>query len=142
MFAGYDDGQCLGWDTLLRRPVVELTGHENRVTSLGVAPDGTAVCTASWDTIVRVRRPPPPLSPPPKFAFTPDRPWLTRPFACDRTAAVRPPGVCVRISVVCLAARLVGDLYYYGCARFVCRLDRDFYSCAAKVTAAAAWHPR
>ena len=55
MFAGYDDGQCIGWDTLLRRPTLQLTGHENRVTSLGVSPDGTAVCTGSWDTVLRVR---------------------------------------------------------------------------------------
>ena len=55
VFAGYDDGQCIGWDTLLRRPTVALTGHENRVTSLGVAPDGNAVCTGSWDTVLRVR---------------------------------------------------------------------------------------
>jgi WD40 repeat protein len=60
MFAGYDDGQCVGWDTLLRRQAVQLPGHDSRVTSLAVAPDGTSVVTGSWDTVLRVRRLPKP----------------------------------------------------------------------------------
>lgn len=55
LFAGYDDGQCVGWDTFHRRPSMHLQRHENRVSCVGVAPDGNAVATASWDALVRVR---------------------------------------------------------------------------------------
>ena len=38
-----------------------LYGHENRVSSLKVSPDGTAIGTASWDTTIRLD---PPKNPP------------------------------------------------------------------------------
>ena len=31
-----------------------LTGHENRVSCLGVSVDGMALCTGSWDSTLRV----------------------------------------------------------------------------------------
>lgn len=31
-----------------------LTGHENRVSCLGVSSDGMALCTGSWDSTLRV----------------------------------------------------------------------------------------
>jgi len=31
-----------------------LYGHENRVSCLKVSPDGTAICTGSWDFTLRV----------------------------------------------------------------------------------------
>lgn len=56
LFAGYDDYNCLGWDILgsTDKSVYQLTGHENRVSCLGVTPSGEALCTGSWDTTLRV----------------------------------------------------------------------------------------
>lgn len=31
-----------------------LYGHENRISCLKSSPDGTAICTASWDCTIRV----------------------------------------------------------------------------------------
>jgi guanine nucleotide-binding protein G(I)/G(S)/G(T) subunit beta-1 len=56
LFAGYDDYSCYVWDTC--RPDVEptqtLQGHENRVSCLGVTEGGEALCTGSWDTLLKV----------------------------------------------------------------------------------------
>ena len=30
------------------------TGHENRVSCLGVSPTGDALCTGSWDTLLKI----------------------------------------------------------------------------------------
>ncbi|KAK3830013.1 MAG: WD40-repeat-containing domain protein [Linnemannia gamsii] len=54
MFAGYDDYNCNVWDTLRSDRVGVLMGHENRVSCLGVASDGMAMCTGSWDTTLKV----------------------------------------------------------------------------------------
>jgi guanine nucleotide-binding protein G(I)/G(S)/G(T) subunit beta-1 len=55
MFAGYDDYNCYVWDTVCtKQQVAQLVGHENRVSSLGVCPSGQALCTGSWDTLLRV----------------------------------------------------------------------------------------
>jgi guanine nucleotide-binding protein G(I)/G(S)/G(T) subunit beta-1 len=56
LFAGYDDYNCLGWDVLgpEDKSVYQLQGHENRVSCLGVAPSGEALCTGSWDTTLKV----------------------------------------------------------------------------------------
>lgn len=32
-----------------------LQGHENRISCLGVSSDGTALCTGSWDSTLKVR---------------------------------------------------------------------------------------
>jgi WD40 repeat protein len=53
LFAGYDDYNCYGWDTQLGTLVAEMKSHENRVSCLGVTKDGKALCTGSWDTLVR-----------------------------------------------------------------------------------------
>ena len=29
-------------------------GHENRVSCLGVSPSGDALCTGSWDTLLKI----------------------------------------------------------------------------------------
>lgn len=42
------------WDTLKGERVGVLTGHENRVSCLGVSSDGMALCTGSWDSTLRV----------------------------------------------------------------------------------------
>eukprot|EP00127_Corallochytrium_limacisporum_P000648 Clim_evm47s22 gene=Clim_evmTU47s22 len=50
LFAGYDDFHCYVWDTLKAQRVGDLQGHENRLSCLGVSPDGKALCTGSWDS--------------------------------------------------------------------------------------------
>ena len=44
------------WDTLKGERVGVLTGHENRVSCLGVSVDGMALCTGSWDSTLKVTR--------------------------------------------------------------------------------------
>lgn len=56
LFAGYDDYNCMAWDTVGTGEKAQyvLTGHENRVACLGVAPSGEALCTGSWDTFLKI----------------------------------------------------------------------------------------
>lgn len=56
LFAGYDDYMCYGWDCLKQSSsfVYQLQGHENRVSCLGVNTQGRALCTGSWDTLLKV----------------------------------------------------------------------------------------
>ena len=56
LFAGYDDYNCNAWDVLgsQEKQVFQLQGHENRVSCLGVSPDGDSICTGSWDTTLRI----------------------------------------------------------------------------------------
>ena len=57
LFAGYDDFNCNVWDTLKAERVGVLSGHENRVSCLGVSSDGMALCTGSWDSTLKVAYP-------------------------------------------------------------------------------------
>jgi len=54
LFAGYDDFNCYVWDTLAGKQVGCLAGHDNRVSCLGVCYDGSALCTGSWDSFLKV----------------------------------------------------------------------------------------
>jgi guanine nucleotide-binding protein G(I)/G(S)/G(T) subunit beta-1 len=54
LFAGYDDYNCYVWDTQLGTLVDQLIGHDNRVSCLGVSPDGKGLCTGSWDTLLKI----------------------------------------------------------------------------------------
>ena len=57
LFAGYDDFNCYAWDTLGNGGVHAFQlpqPHDNRVSCLGVAPNGTAMCTGSWDTLLKI----------------------------------------------------------------------------------------
>jgi len=60
LFGGYDDYQCLAWDSLHggsdygSSPLYALGTHENRVSCLGVQERGHALCTGSWDTTLKV----------------------------------------------------------------------------------------
>ncbi|KAL0094833.1 G protein beta subunit [Phycomyces blakesleeanus] len=54
LFAGYDDYSTQIWDTLKGERVGALSGHENRVSCLGVSSDGMALCTGSWDSMLKV----------------------------------------------------------------------------------------
>ncbi|KAG5178676.1 WD40-repeat-containing domain protein [Tribonema minus] len=56
LFAGYDDYNCYVWDVTSNTgmPAYQLAGHENRVSCLGVNPKGEALCTGSWDTLLKI----------------------------------------------------------------------------------------
>jgi len=56
LFAGYDDYNCYVWDifSATANPAFSLMGHENRVSCLAVNPSGEALCTGSWDTLLKV----------------------------------------------------------------------------------------
>ena len=53
LLAGYDDFNCNVWDTLKGDRVGVLTGHDNRVSCLGVTEDGIAIATGSWDSFLK-----------------------------------------------------------------------------------------
>ncbi|XP_065351424.1 guanine nucleotide-binding protein subunit beta-2 [Cloeon dipterum] len=54
VLCGTDDGNVHSWDTLKTNHCGQLHGHENRVTSISVSPNGIALVSASWDMNVRV----------------------------------------------------------------------------------------
>jgi guanine nucleotide-binding protein G(I)/G(S)/G(T) subunit beta-1 len=54
LFAGYDDYNVNIWDTLKGERVGVLAGHDNRISCLGVSDDGIALCTGSWDSLLKV----------------------------------------------------------------------------------------
>jgi len=54
LFAGYDENKCQVFDTLTGQPVWLLEGHDNRVSCLGINVDGSALCTGSWDSYLKV----------------------------------------------------------------------------------------
>ena len=54
LFAAYDDTVCQVWDTLKGETAGELRGHAQRISCLGVASDGCALATGSWDGTLRV----------------------------------------------------------------------------------------
>ena len=54
LLAGYDDFNCNVWDILKGDRVGVLTGHDNRVSCLGVTEDGLAVATGSWDSFLKI----------------------------------------------------------------------------------------
>ena len=54
MFAGYDDYNTHVWDILKLEKVCCMMGHENRVSCLGVNEEGTALCTGSWDSFLKI----------------------------------------------------------------------------------------
>lgn len=54
LMCGSDDHNVHLWDTLKGQHNGTLSGHENRITSISVAPSGIAVASCSWDQHVRV----------------------------------------------------------------------------------------
>lgn len=55
LFAGYDDYSVRVWDSLKGEQVGTLSGHDNRVSCIGVAKDGMAFCSGSWDSHLKVK---------------------------------------------------------------------------------------
>lgn len=54
LFAGYDDFHCKVWDTLKGELIATLSGHQNRVSCLGVGSEGNALCTGGWDHMLKI----------------------------------------------------------------------------------------
>ncbi|KAJ3451468.1 guanine nucleotide-binding protein beta g protein beta [Anaeramoeba flamelloides] len=54
LFASYDDYRFYMWDVLKGEEVIAMNKHSNRISSLGVSPDGYALCTASWDKEIKI----------------------------------------------------------------------------------------
>ncbi|GFQ00972.1 guanine nucleotide-binding protein subunit beta-2 [Phtheirospermum japonicum] len=58
LFAGYTNGDCYVWDTLLAQVVLNLgslqNSHDGRISCLGLSADGSALCTGSWDTNLKI----------------------------------------------------------------------------------------
>ncbi|XP_003382384.2 PREDICTED: guanine nucleotide-binding protein subunit beta-5-like [Amphimedon queenslandica] len=54
LFAGYDDNTLRAWDVLKGEQLSVWYDHEDRISSVKVSPDGTAVGTCSWDSTVRI----------------------------------------------------------------------------------------
>ncbi|ODQ77638.1 hypothetical protein BABINDRAFT_172716 [Babjeviella inositovora NRRL Y-12698] len=48
------DYGCVIFDTLRTDAVGKLEGHSNRVNMVSCSPDGMAVCTASWDSTIKI----------------------------------------------------------------------------------------
>jgi len=54
LFASDDETMVHVWDTLHATRVSDLGPHELRVSCVQVSPDGQALCTASWDTTIKI----------------------------------------------------------------------------------------
>ncbi|XP_010935069.1 guanine nucleotide-binding protein subunit beta isoform X2 [Elaeis guineensis] len=58
LFAGYSNGDCYVWDTLVAEVVLNLgtlqNSHEGRISCLGLSSDGSALCTGSWDKSLKI----------------------------------------------------------------------------------------
>ena len=54
LFAGYDDFNCNVWDSLKQQRAGTLSGHDNRVSCLGITEDGFALATGSWDSFLKI----------------------------------------------------------------------------------------
>ncbi|GKZ01041.1 hypothetical protein MPSEU_001055500 [Mayamaea pseudoterrestris] len=57
IFCGHSDGSIYAFDILSEKnaPVFTMNGaHERHVSCVGVSPDGNAVCSGSWDSILKV----------------------------------------------------------------------------------------
>jgi len=54
LFSGYDDYNGYVWDTVHGSKIGDMALHQNRVSCLGVSPDGQAVCLGSWDAVLSI----------------------------------------------------------------------------------------
>ncbi|CAH6719851.1 guanine nucleotide-binding protein subunit beta [[Candida] jaroonii] len=57
IYSCYSDFGCLIWDSLKGEIIGAIGGHLNKVNQVSVAPDGIGVCTASWDSTIKVWAP-------------------------------------------------------------------------------------
>jgi len=56
LFTSYTDNNMIIWDSLKgdRKGDLPNKAHDKRITSIGVSGDGCALCTASWDTFMKI----------------------------------------------------------------------------------------
>jgi len=57
LYAAYaDNNTCLIWDTLKGDKKGQVNGHDasKRISAVGVSFDGCALCTAGWDTVMKI----------------------------------------------------------------------------------------
>lgn len=54
IYCCYSDFGCLIWDTLKSEIVGSIGGHLNKINQVSVSPDGIGICTASWDSTIKV----------------------------------------------------------------------------------------
>jgi guanine nucleotide-binding protein G(I)/G(S)/G(T) subunit beta-1 len=55
LFAGHSNSNVLAWDVLTGNLAFTLVGaHDKHVSSIGVNPNGDALCTASWDNTLKI----------------------------------------------------------------------------------------
>lgn len=54
LFVGYDDNNCCVWDVLKGDRVAVMAAHNDRLSTLAVSPDGNALATGSWDTMLKI----------------------------------------------------------------------------------------
>jgi len=54
LFAGYGDFHFVAWDTPTAEIVQDVNAHHDRISTLALHPDGTALCTGSWDMTLSI----------------------------------------------------------------------------------------
>ncbi|EHA8587316.1 putative Guanine nucleotide-binding protein subunit beta [Cocos nucifera] len=58
LFAGYSNGDCYVWDTLVAEVLLNLgalqNSREGRISCLGLSSDGSALCIGSWDKNLKI----------------------------------------------------------------------------------------
>ena len=54
LLGGYDDFNCNIWDSMRIERAGVISGHDNRVSCVGVTDDGMAACTGSWDGFLMI----------------------------------------------------------------------------------------
>jgi len=54
LFAGQEDCNVSVYDTIRGNFLYKIDGHLSRISSVGVSPDGMALCTSSWDNELKI----------------------------------------------------------------------------------------
>lgn len=55
LFVAYENGDYCQWDTMRgERISIQSSAHDGKISRLEVAPDGSAICTASWDGLLKI----------------------------------------------------------------------------------------
>lgn len=54
LFVGHDDNNCCVWDVLRAERQTVLAAHNDRVSAVAVSPDGYALATGSWDSLLKI----------------------------------------------------------------------------------------
>lgn len=54
VFASYEDSNIFLWDSLKEKRISVIDAHENRVCHLKVNKEGSALCTTSWDSTLKI----------------------------------------------------------------------------------------